>query len=740
MVPADPGLEPGLPGRPPVAVTRSPRLLAAVGVLSVVAAVPACLGRPGLRPTPAEHPSGSGAVLPVGPLRPDGRWIVDATGRVITIHGLQLARKTAPYHAPPASFSARDAARLRRWGFNAVRLAWFWKGVEPERGRIDRGYVAELDRVGALLARHDVFTLLEAHQDGYNERLGGAGFPDWATIGEVPPNAAGLLGEPSWAAFESLYSDTDGIGTRFGEAWRVMASAFSDNPRMLGYDLVNEPGAGRSSAECLGAPGGCPGFDRGVLQPFQDGLAAAVRTVDRRTITFYEPNIFHDVGAPSRLGPPPATSGPSGFAFHAYCINRFVNPAPDRESHAPGYSICDQADRRTFANAAATAAGMGVPALFGEFGDTEDLVDIRRYLDLADEHLMGWIYWGYKDWDDDPGGQGSGPLFDDSDHDGTLRGEKLALLSRPYAMATAGTPLTTRFDPERRTLAYEYFPDHSVTAPTVIFTAPLTNPRGYRVEVEGARVVSRPHATYLQLRALPGATRVSVRVVGRTGGTPPPSRPGTLRVSSPPPAPAPVVPAAVGAGGTVTRTCAANAGAPDRIDLATVVPGAPHGRRLIGRMTATGGRGSVTTPDAVPVAYGAGDTAWFDLGPSGLSGPAVGLLCRVGGSATFAVGTEPVPPVSFTGRSTHNRNVAAAGSRLAFRVPRPGRYRAEVSVSGGPVRLGLRRPDGSMPGAPVLATPATVDLGVLSPGPASLDVVPGPGAAVTWTVTIRPAG
>ncbi len=65
-------------------------------------------------------------------------------------------------------------------------------------------------------------------------------------------------------------------------------------------------------------------------------------------------------------------------------------------------------------------------------------------------------------------------------------------------------------------------------------------------------------------------------------------------------------------------------------------------------------------------------------------------------------------------------------------------HAAGAGVAG--VRLGLRRPDGSMPGAPVLATAATVGLGVLRSGSASLDVVPGPGAAVTWTVTIRPAG
>lgn len=721
-------------------VSRRRVLVTATVALLIAAVVPAC----DRLPAPIDPPGGgarSAPVLPVGPLRPEGRWIVDATGRVVTVHGLQLARKTDPYLAPPTSFTDRDAAALRQWGFNAVRLAWFWKGLEPERGRIDRTYLAQLDRVGDLLARNDVFTLLEAHQDGYNERLGGAGFPDWATIGEAPPNANGLLGEPSWEAFENLYADTDGVATRFAEAWRTVARTFADNPRMLGYDLVNEPGAGRSSARCLLAADGCPDFDSGVLRPFQDRLAAAIRSTDPRTIAFYEPNIFHDVGAPSRLGRPPVASGPSGFAFHAYCINRFLNPAPDHESEAPGYADCDGHDRRTFANAAASAVEMGVPALFGEFGDTADLTDIERSMDLADENLMGWIYWGYKDWDDDPGGQGSGPLFDDSDHDGTLRPAKLALLARPYAMATAGTPLATHYDRPGRTLAYEYEPDARIDAPTVIFTSPVTNPNGYRVEVDGARVVSRPNAPYLELRPWPGATRVRVRVVGRPAG--PHHGPDDalgVTASAGPPASIGAAPAAVGAAGSVARTCAPNVGRVDRVDLISLAPRRPGSARAVAVVSTSGARGSITSDDAVPVAFGPGDTTWVDLGPARGAGLGVDLLCRVGGTATFAVGPEPTVPTTFAGRSTANRNVAAAGSRLAFQVPRTGRYRADVDLAGGSVRLGLRRPDGSEPTAPTLSGPASVDLGVLRPGHASIDLVPLSGATVSWTVVIRRVG
>src|SRR3546814_15311818 len=85
---------------------------------------------------------------------------------------------------------------------------------------------------------------------------------------------------------------------------------------------------------------------------------------------------------------------------------------------------------------------MAAPPLFNEFGDTQDLQQIRRLIALADSHRIGWMYWGYKDWTDVPGGAGDGGLFDDDDDNRTLRDAKLDVLSEPYPMAVAGTPET----------------------------------------------------------------------------------------------------------------------------------------------------------------------------------------------------------------------------------------------------------------------------------------------------------
>lgn|GEM_PF-249744 len=691
----------------------------------------------------AARASAATVQLPVGPLHPAGRWLEDSTGRVIIIHGLELARKTPPYFPPPASFTAQDAQNIEAWGFDAVRLAWFWKGLEPQRGAIDTNYLNQLVHAGSLLASHHIFTLLEAHQDGYNEKLGGAGFPDWATISDstwgpvegVP--GTGVFDLQAARAFDHLYANTNGIADAFAHAWAVMAARFRANRLMLGYDLFNEPNPGSQWESCAN-PVGCPAFDLATLEPLEDKLAAAVRSVDPVTIAFYEPNIYFDSGVSSWLKAPPRSSGPSGFAFHDYCLTASLTDQPDHESQSPGYPACAAADRGVFLNARRAAAAMHAPPLFDEFGDTQDLADVARMIKLADNQLMGWTYWGYKDWVDDPGGAGSGPLFDDSDDNGTLRTAKLAVLSEPYPVATAGIPLHERYDPATDTFTYTYLPNRHIHAPTVIFAAPLHYPHGYTATVVGARVVSAADARYLELEPEGARRLVHVRLTaaglgaaGRFGGSAGACDSACAAALSGSTAPTTTLGAASG-------SCDSNADDPAAVSSPALA--VDHGD-VIARVQTTGGAGEVTSPSGISVAYGPGDTAWLDLGavPAGGSAHAT-VICRSGRAAyEFSFGDAPTLPATFSGSSTHDGNVSLAGSRLSFQVPSSGHYLAFVDVSGGAIELGLRRQDGSTPPAITFTGPGTYDLGGLGAGPASLDVTPLPGNRTSWTVSIRAA-
>lgn len=450
-----------------------------------------------------------------GPLRADGRWLRDQQGRVVILHGLQLAHKTAPYYPPPASFTEDDAQLIRDAGFNSVRLAWFWKGLEPQRGQYDAEYLNQYVRQARLIAAQGLFVMPEFHQDLYNEQTLGAGFPDWATFTDGLPaqpdvGALNLYNLAAARAFDNLYANRDGIQDAFADAWRQIVVALRPyRAQLAGYDLFNEPAAGTQNLLCS-QPVGCPQFDLLSLQPLQDKLAAAVRSEDADGIVWYEPHIFFDFSMPSYLAAPPPGTGPVGFAFHAYCLPAIVTGQADHESQALGYGLCPALDGLVFSHAEATAERMAAPPLFNEFGDTQDLNQIRRLIALADSHRIGWMYWGYKDWVDVPGGAGDGGLFDDDDDNRTLRNAKLDVLSEPYPMAIAGTPEQYGYDPDTRTFTLRYTPDPAIAAPTLVFTAPRQYPDGYRVEISGGHVVSAESAAVLVVQALPGVATVSV--------------------------------------------------------------------------------------------------------------------------------------------------------------------------------------------------------------------------------------
>ncbi len=465
---------------------------------------------PAVAPAAATDP----AAGPVAPLRPSGRWLRDATGRTVVVHGLQVAHKTPPYLPPEPSFSDRDARRIAALGFNAVRLAWFWRGLEPARGAVDETYLARYAAQARMLMRRGIFVLAEAHQDVYGERVFGAGFPDWATLtDDLPLGAragfADYYKPAARRAFDALNANRDGLQDAFAAAWGRVAGALRADPRLLGYDLYNEPWPG-SAADACGSSRGCATWDREVLGPLQDRLARAIRGADPRGIAWYEPHLLFDFGRPSHLPRRPGDVGPVGFAFHAYCTAGAARP--DHESTAPGYASCDRADRRVFAQGEATARRLGGPPLFAEFGDTQDVRHIRRMVRLADERRTGWLYWGWKDWVDVPGGKGSGALFADSGDDTTFRARKAAALAEPYPAATAGEPLRLALRPRPPDLHLPLATEPVRAAPTVVVVPPINFPRGYRTRVAGARASRLGRGVVLRAarprrRAEPGSRR-----------------------------------------------------------------------------------------------------------------------------------------------------------------------------------------------------------------------------------------
>jgi len=466
------------------------------------------------------------AAGPTPPLSHAGRWITDSKGRVVILHGLNMVYKRPPYYPAKTGFGADDARFLVRHGFDAIRLGVIYKAVEPQppsggKPRYDDRYLTRIAKTQRTLARHGVFSLIDFHQDQFNEKFRGEGWPDWQVQDDGLPNPqngfpANYETNPAlWRAFDHFWADDEVGGVKlldeYARAWKHVARAFRRSNRVLGYDLLNEPWPGSEWPPCA-QPSGCPQFDQGPLAAMTRKSTRAIRAVDRRHIVWQEPNVIFDFGAQTHL---PAIGSRSGFSFHDYCLT-------------PGAPDCPTTEAMTFRNADEEAAKTNRALMLTEFGSTDDLADIDRVSTLADDHMVSWLEWAYCGCDDPTGS--IPPSVEGLVNDprtpprgANVERAKLKALERPYPQAVAGTPERFRFDSATGVFSLRYSTKDPAgdrlprTAKTLVFVPHIHYPRGYRARVRGADVVSRAGSQQLQLRRGRRAREVRLTVTPRGG-------------------------------------------------------------------------------------------------------------------------------------------------------------------------------------------------------------------------------
>jgi len=472
---------------------------------------------------------------PTAPLGHSGRWITDAKGRVVILHGVNMVYKRPPYYPAAAGFGRDDASFLQRHGFNTVRLGLIYKGVEPSPGSYDDGYLDQIAATESLLARHGIFSQLDLHQDMYNERFQGEGWPDWAVQDDGLPNSPQLgfptnyFGMPALIhAFDHFWANDTGPGAiglqdRYATAWAHIAARFARARHTLGFDLMNEPWPGTPWINCF-TVAGCPEFDIGVMGPFYRRVLAQIRSAVRRKLVWYEPNVLFNFGADTSI--PGLGDRSAGFSFHVYCTPGLAVAPYDTAG-------CDALDDHVLSNADKRAQATGDALLLSEFGATDDLATIQLNVQQADRHMVSWQYWHYCECLD-PTTAGSGVqaiVVDPSQPPAwsNVKREKVDVLSEPYPQLVAGTPRSYGFDPTTQTFRLSYStegPGGKRFAPrlrkrtkravkargTEIFLGRGHYPKGYRVSVEGGAIVSTPRATLLRVIACAHRRQVTVTV------------------------------------------------------------------------------------------------------------------------------------------------------------------------------------------------------------------------------------
>jgi endoglycosylceramidase len=481
---------------------------------------------PAVRGAAANEATAAAAqVLPAAPVGHAGRWLTDATGRVLLVTGVNMVNKLSPYAPDATGFDDDDAAFLAANGFDAVRVGVIWKALEPQPGVFDDSYLARIASTVRTLGQHGIVSLLDFHQDMYNEKFQGEGAPDWA----IDDNGLPIfpqLGFPAnyflQPALQHAYDNfranapgPNGVGLQdwYAGAWRHVAAYFRGNPDLLGYDLYNEPFPGTSILSCL-VPGiGCPAVDR-TLTAFFTKVTAAVRQADPLAMVFSEPLLTYDIGYPSAVG---ATGDPhTGFSFHDYC------PFPATLNIA-----CPPFNDAVFSNAEAHSNTTGDALLLTEFGATSDAGVLNSVVADAEKNKVGWLMWAYCGCGDPTtsGAPASEGLVGNPELAPTgtnVNQTMLAALAVPHPELVAGTPTSYGYDTSSRTFTLRYSTgkaDGTSTFPagahTIVAVPAIQYPNGYRVVVSGARVVSA--AGILDLASCPGAVGVSVTVEPGSG-------------------------------------------------------------------------------------------------------------------------------------------------------------------------------------------------------------------------------
>lgn len=386
-----------------------------------------------------------------------GGQFVDREGRQIILHGINMVCKDKGNYI--GAWDEEDFRKLKEWGFNVVRLGIIWDGVEPEPGKYDDGYLAEMERFVEYAAKQGLWVFLDMHQDLYGVDFGD-GAPHWATLTDGEPHVTGevwsdayLISPAVQRAFDHFWNNTpaeDGIGLQdhYAAAWRHVAERFGGNPAVIGYDLMNEPFIGSdvnriqplmymkyakeiAAAQKISDPDieqliqdffdpekrmkalqfmskteryasiidvvteGYARFERDTLSAFFSKVAQAIRQVDSETAIFLETNYFSNIGVISGIEPAVDVNG-----------NRDAN-----QVYAPhGYDLVTDTNFSNAANAERvqliferheqTRQRLNMPLVIGEWGAYYGSSGAKEaaYVvkELLEKLLCGDTYWSYE--------------------------------------------------------------------------------------------------------------------------------------------------------------------------------------------------------------------------------------------------------------------------------------------------------------------------------------------------------
>ncbi len=479
----------------------------------------------------------------VAPLGHVSTNMVDATGRVVILHGLDIMQKVSPYYFTEFYNSDGMGGTLGQdWakfyadnGFNVARVGIAWAGVEPSPGVYDDNYIRKIRDMVRMFGKYGVAVMLDFHQDGWSASFNGDMFPEWAAntiLNGVPqtnsnspyPNA--VWENPALrAVWDNFWhnvpaaNDNIGVQDRYINMYAHVVSHFKNEPNLLAYESINESSPDINTWTCLGSPtfpqyralpgnvlSSCPTFFQTLLYQFNQKLNAKISSIDRihmkgNALTFYEvilPKI-------------PIVTAP-------------IDPKVimDRAAYR---STLSSTNSIALIDSQSIAKSNNTGFFVDEFGGVNDsLASLPSIVTFFDQNQVSWAYWVFEQ------GFGVRTATDGQSiiinrtlppTDSNIDVPRLQAIVEPYPRVIAGTPLNYGYDSTSNTMTLSYSKidvkgkEMPFFIPTEIFVPTRNYPNGYNVQVNGGFVISKSNSPILLLIRDPHASTVTVNVTSK---------------------------------------------------------------------------------------------------------------------------------------------------------------------------------------------------------------------------------
>jgi len=223
----------------------------------------------------------------------------------------------------PLAEADEHFARLARWGFNALRLLTTWEAIAHKGpGDYDEAYLDYLTEICARAGSHGFYVFVDFHQDVWSRMSGGDGAPGWTfeSVGldfttfdaadaaqvmqykydyakggrqedrypqmswsqnyQRPANAilwTLFFGGRSFAPQLMIDGQNvqDYLQSHYCAAMGAIAKRLADQPHVIGFDTLNEPGTGWIGLDLDQAEHNPDPVRAGLLITPRDGMLAA---------------------------------------------------------------------------------------------------------------------------------------------------------------------------------------------------------------------------------------------------------------------------------------------------------------------------------------------------------------------------------------------------------------------------------------------------------------------------------